>query len=293
MVEKIEKTKKEEQKFPVTEVLISKTNKAFTLIELLVVISIIGLLSTIIFAVFSTSRVQAIDTAKKETVHSVQQAVELYYTKHGTYPPNFSNDLSSNLRTTPAIQGDSASGSAYTESMQILVEDKDLPSVPETTSGAGYAYYNAGDSAVFFTSLTGGYGGVTPGQIFPSSAAFYAGDLPSELWPTTLKVTLQSVNGTSCGNLAQEMTYVAGSNPPLYQRSGSLILLVAKDTRTAVSGNVTWTLSLRNLAAGPCQGQFSLLRTTTADNPMGYFYGINSNGDPDSNLSIAAVESVN
>ena len=147
----------------------SRNNRAFTLIELLVVISIISLLSTVVFAVFSTSRVQAQDAAKKETVHNVQQALELYRTKHGVYPPNFSDNLSTNVRTSPAIQGDAASGDAYTASMEVLVNDGDLAAVPKSDSGAGYGYYNAGDTATFFTQLTGGYGGVSNSAIFPKT----------------------------------------------------------------------------------------------------------------------------
>ena len=138
--------------------MLKQDNKAFTLIELLVVISIISLLSTVVFAVFSTSRVQAQDAAKKETVHNVQQALELYRSKNGAYPPNYSDNLSTNVRTSPAVQGaDSPSDAAYKKSMWDLVNDGDLAAIPESNSGAGYAYYSAGDSATFFTQLTGGY----------------------------------------------------------------------------------------------------------------------------------------
>lgn len=269
----------------------------FTLIELLVVISIISLLSTVIFAVFSTSRVQAQDAKKKEEVHQVNNALELYRSTYGAYPNNYTCTAANSCtvgRTGPAIQGDTVSDGdwAYKKSMQELVTNGVLATIPEADSGAGYAYYNDTGSgeAVFFTGLNGGYGNTTVGQTFPSTAQFYAGDVAEELWPTKIRITLQSVNGVSCGSLSQEMTYIVGSKPPKYQRSGDIVFLISNNTRTTVSGNITWNVYLRNLATGPCQGTYTLLRATTADNPMGYFYGING-GVPDSNLSVATVES--
>ena len=268
---------------------------AFTLIELLVVISIISLLSTVVFAVFSTGRLQAQDAAKKETVHNVQQALELYHTKHGVYPPNYSDDLSSTTRTAPAIQGSgSTSDAAYKKSMQVLADDGDLAAVPKSDSGAGYGYYNAGDTATFFTQLTGGYGNVTGGTIFPSSANFYANSLDQSQWPQTLRATLKSVNGYSCGDPWNNMYWIEGVAPAAYNStdsSGGRLRIVRSSRNVLGDGTITWQVSELNLSSGPCRGGYIFLRANPGDNPLGYFYRDN-NGTPDASLGVLRVDSL-
>jgi len=190
-------------------------NKAFTLIELLVVISIISLLSTVIFAVFSTSRVQAQDSAKKETVHSVQQALELYHSTYNKYPDNYTcTDTNTCIvgRASPAVQGDTTNGGdwAYKKSMQELVTAKVMPSIPETSDGPGYAYFNAGDNATFYAGLTGGYGGISAGQTFPQTIqeqvwyqdeTFGPGSDPSYLYSSASYPNSTCIaNGYTCTN---------------------------------------------------------------------------------------------
>lgn len=61
-------------------------SRGFTLIELLVVISIIGLLSSIVLASLNTARAKARDAARESSIHSIQIALELYYSSNGQYP---------------------------------------------------------------------------------------------------------------------------------------------------------------------------------------------------------------
>jgi prepilin-type N-terminal cleavage/methylation domain-containing protein len=63
-------------------------NYGFTLIELLVVISIIALLSSIILAALSTTRLKAYDAKRMEDFHSMTIALALFYSKNGRYPYN-------------------------------------------------------------------------------------------------------------------------------------------------------------------------------------------------------------
>lgn len=60
--------------------------QGFTLIELLVVISIISLLSSVIFASLNSARSKARDSARKQTLVQLRNALELYYTDQGSYP---------------------------------------------------------------------------------------------------------------------------------------------------------------------------------------------------------------
>jgi prepilin-type N-terminal cleavage/methylation domain-containing protein len=61
--------------------------KGFTLVELLVVISIIGLLSSIVYASVNSSRVRARDVRRVVDVRQIEKAVQLYAADHGgDYP---------------------------------------------------------------------------------------------------------------------------------------------------------------------------------------------------------------
>ena len=63
-----------------------KFTTGFTLIELLVVISIIGLLSSIVFASLSGARSRARDLNRKANLKQLVNALELYYSDNASYP---------------------------------------------------------------------------------------------------------------------------------------------------------------------------------------------------------------
>jgi prepilin-type N-terminal cleavage/methylation domain-containing protein len=65
---------------------INSHKDGFTLIELLVVISIISLLASVVFASLNTARGKARDARRKEDLHQMQTALELYYDTFGGYP---------------------------------------------------------------------------------------------------------------------------------------------------------------------------------------------------------------
>jgi len=66
--------------------MIKRRLKAFTLIELLVVISIIGILTTLIFANLNSARERARDVQRKSDLRSIQTALKLYNIDNGSYP---------------------------------------------------------------------------------------------------------------------------------------------------------------------------------------------------------------
>ncbi|HYC83180.1 MAG TPA: type II secretion system protein [Candidatus Paceibacterota bacterium] len=63
-----------------------RNRQGFTLIELLVVVSIIGLISSIVFSSLSTARAKSRDSKRKQDLVQLRNAVELYYAQNGAYP---------------------------------------------------------------------------------------------------------------------------------------------------------------------------------------------------------------
>lgn len=61
--------------------------KAFTLVEMMVVVSIIGILSAIVYANFGSARAAARDDVRKAALKETQLALELYKAQYGSYPP--------------------------------------------------------------------------------------------------------------------------------------------------------------------------------------------------------------
>lgn len=64
----------------------SQKNKGFTVVELLVSISIIGILSTIVFASFSQARKKARVAKRISDMKQIQVALGYYYAVNKTYP---------------------------------------------------------------------------------------------------------------------------------------------------------------------------------------------------------------
>jgi len=60
--------------------------KGFTLVEMLVVIAVITILSTIIFASFSESKMKARDTARSSDIEQLKAALQVYAVTYGSYP---------------------------------------------------------------------------------------------------------------------------------------------------------------------------------------------------------------
>ncbi len=63
-----------------------KSKKAYTLIEMLMVVAIIGILASSILVGLGSARSKARDSRRISDLKNVQTALELYYSKYGSYP---------------------------------------------------------------------------------------------------------------------------------------------------------------------------------------------------------------
>ncbi|NQU77082.1 type II secretion system protein [Candidatus Falkowbacteria bacterium] len=63
-----------------------KNKLGFTLLELLVTISIIAFLSVLSFAVYENTRIKTRDTQRLAGIRRIQEALDLYWDKNGTFP---------------------------------------------------------------------------------------------------------------------------------------------------------------------------------------------------------------
>lgn len=68
--------------------------KGFTLVEILIVVFIIGLLSSIVLVGLGSFRARGRDARRIADLHSMQNALELYFSKEGIYPDMMTNSAS-------------------------------------------------------------------------------------------------------------------------------------------------------------------------------------------------------
>lgn len=108
--------------------------QGFTLVELLVSLTIIGILSSIVFATFSSSQAQARDQQRQVAVKEMQLAMERYYNQNGFYP-ELGTDSDCNFED-DAQQADSTACENYIEG---LVPDY-IDELPGANSDYQYKY---------------------------------------------------------------------------------------------------------------------------------------------------------
>jgi len=86
--------------------------KGFTFVEVLVVLTIIGLLSSIIFVGLGGFRARGRDTRRLADLKSIQGGLELFYSKNHVYPQALGDLLTANIGVTK-LPVDPSNNAAY------------------------------------------------------------------------------------------------------------------------------------------------------------------------------------
>jgi prepilin-type N-terminal cleavage/methylation domain-containing protein len=75
-----------------TQYAIRDTKYAFTLVEILIVVTILGILAAIILPTLQGHIQQAKESAAKDDLRILRNAIELYAAQHNGVPPGYSSD---------------------------------------------------------------------------------------------------------------------------------------------------------------------------------------------------------
>lgn len=121
--------------------------RGFTLIEVLVVITIIGLLSTILYASFNDARVEAKNRAMLTELREVQLALELYKAQNGEYPPAASSGGSCS-GTSGGYDWAQSSSCGSTPIISGLIPEyiSELPDAADSANGSCNLVYQVGSA---------------------------------------------------------------------------------------------------------------------------------------------------
>ena len=78
--------------------------KAFTLVEILIVVALLGILAAIALPALKGNIRQAKESAAKENLRVLRNAIELYAPQHNDFPPGYKNGTFDPLQTTVTRQ---------------------------------------------------------------------------------------------------------------------------------------------------------------------------------------------
>ena len=124
----------------------TRKNQGFTLVEILIVVIILGILAAVVIPQFTQASNDARRNAMMSDLQTVRSQLELYKVEHGSYPTDFTNQMTSKTNSSGTV----GTTSAYIYGPYL----QKVPSNPfvdtnsntvDTTKGGGNAgwYYNS------------------------------------------------------------------------------------------------------------------------------------------------------
>ena len=144
--------------------------RGFTLIELLVVVAIIGVLSSVVLASLNTARMKARDAARESDMHTLEVALQMYYSDNSHFP----------VCTEYLTTADAATGCLHAALVPRYIAQ--IPSDPLYGGNAAlgwgyqYQYWSSDSSGTRFALRAALEGTPLPVQgAYPSQSSGYCG----------------------------------------------------------------------------------------------------------------------
>jgi len=121
----------------------------FTLVEIMVVITIISILTSVLYVSFNAARENSRDQVRQSDLKQLQLAIELYKAQNGSYPDSGCGAADSHFAGPgPAAPGNYTSCSDWIDGLtpEFIAE---LPSDPTSESETGKGFYYRSDGSKY------------------------------------------------------------------------------------------------------------------------------------------------
>jgi prepilin-type N-terminal cleavage/methylation domain-containing protein len=125
--------------------------KAFTLIEILIVVAILGILAAIVLPTFKGHMTEAKESAAKDNLRILRNAIELYAAQHNGVPPGYAANDPSNTPVYVFFIGQLVLREHYLSELpenpfngkcitKMIANNEDFPTAPVMTDVCGWIY---------------------------------------------------------------------------------------------------------------------------------------------------------
>ena len=125
--------------------------RAFSLLEMLIMVAVLGILAAVVLPEFQSHSQQAKESAAKDNLRILRNAIELYATQHNGVAPGYHNNDSSTFPRGPSFFTQMIRDGHYLSdwaknpfngktAIKMVNNDEDFPTEPAFTDFCGWVY---------------------------------------------------------------------------------------------------------------------------------------------------------